>query len=211
MNPGESDLISGAHRHHPLGQVDPLSCASKLRQLCNLGAMELLELLNLPSSNFSMNPAGGLKLGLSAQFGDDVDFDNTRPARSVTWLPSVQFRLGRHLDVNTSFEDSRLWIKDGRLYDARLAQTRIVYQFNVRTFVRAIIQYQDIERDPSLYLFDVDSRQRNLFGQFLFSYKINPQTVLFTGYTNSQVGAFGIPLTQTDRTFFLKIGYALLF
>jgi hypothetical protein len=161
--------------------------------------------------NFSINPAGGLKLGLSAQFGDDVDFDNTRPARSVTWLPSVQFRLGQHLDVNTSYEDSRLWVAGGQLYDARLGQTRIVYQFNVRTFVRAIIQYQDIERDPSLYLFPVDSRQRNLFGQFLFSYKINPQTVLFTGYTNTQLGAFGIPLTQTDRSFFLKIGYALLF
>lgn len=161
--------------------------------------------------NFSILPTGGLKLGLSAQFGDDIDFDNTRAARSVTWLPSVQIRLGQHLNVNASYEDSRLWVAAGRLFDARLGQTRVIYQFNVRTFIRAIIQYQDIERDPSLYLFPVDSRQRNLFGQFLFSYKINPQTVLFTGYTNSQLGAFGIPLTQTDRSFFLKIGYALLF
>jgi hypothetical protein len=161
--------------------------------------------------NFAMSPTGGLRFGLSAQFGDDIDFDNTRPARSVTWLPSVQIRLGQHLNVTGSYQDSRLWVKGGELFDARLAQTRIVYQFNVRTFVRAIIQYQDLELNPSLYLFPVDSRQRNLFGQFLFSYKINPQTVLFTGYTNTQVGQFRTPLTQTDRSFFLKIGYALLF
>ncbi|MEA2603264.1 MAG: hypothetical protein QOF89_4256 [Acidobacteriota bacterium] len=161
--------------------------------------------------NFAITPTGGLRLGLSAQFGDDIDFDNSRPARSVTWLPSIGIRLGQHLNVNASYQDARLWVADGQLFDARLAQTRIVYQFNVRTFVRAIVQYQDIERDPSLYLFPVGSRRRDLFGQFLFSYKINPQTVLFTGYTNTQLGRFGIPLTQTDRTFFLKIGYALLF
>jgi hypothetical protein len=161
--------------------------------------------------NFSINPTGGLRFGISAQFGDDIDFDNTRAARSVTWLPSVGIRLGQHLNVNASYQDSRLWVADGRLFDARLAQGRIIYQFNVRTFVRAIIQYQDLELDPSLYLFPVESRQRDLFGQFLFAYKINPQTVLFTGYTNTQAGEFRTPLTQTNRSFFLKIGYALLF
>jgi hypothetical protein len=161
--------------------------------------------------NFAITPTGGLRLGLSAQFGDDIDFENSRPARSVTWLPSIGIRLGQHLNVNASYQYARLWIADGELFDARLAQTRIVYQFNVRTFVRAIIQHQDLKLDESLYLFPVDSRQRDLFGQFLFAYKINPQTVLFTGYTNEQAGLFRIPLTQTNRSFFLKIGYALLF
>jgi len=161
--------------------------------------------------NFTINPTGGLKFGLAAQFGDDIDFDNTRPAKSVIWLPSAQIRLGEHLNVTGSYENFRLRVDGGQLFEAQLAQSRIIYQFNVRTFVRAIIQYQDISRDPSLYLFPVDRDERNLFGQFLFSYKINPQTVLFTGYTNSRLGLQGIPLTQTDRSFFLKIGYALLF
>jgi hypothetical protein len=161
--------------------------------------------------NFTINPTGGLKFGLAAQFGDDIDFDNARPARSVTWLPSAQIRLGPHLNMTASYEDEKLRVAGGQLFDAQLAQTRIVYQFNVRTFVRAIIQYQDISRDPALYLFPVQSRERDLFGQFLFSYKINPQTVLFTGYTNTRLGLFGIPLTQTDRSFFIKLGYALLY
>ncbi len=161
--------------------------------------------------NFTINPTGGLKLGLSAQFGDDIDFDNTRAARSVIWLPSAQIRLGQHLQLTASYEDEKLRVAGGQLFDAQLAQTRIVYQFNVRTFVRAIIQYQDILRDPSLYTFNVQRREKDLFGQLLISYKINPQTVLFTGYTDSRLGLYGIPLTQTDRSFFLKIGYAFLY
>jgi hypothetical protein len=161
--------------------------------------------------NFTINPTGGLKLGLSTQFGDDIDFDNTRPARSVIWLPSAQVRLGQHLQVTASYEDEKLRVAGGQLFDAQLAQARIVYQFNVRTFVRAIVQYQDILRDPNLYTFDVQRREKDLFGQLLISYKINPQTVLFTGYTDTRLGLFGIPLTQTDRSFFLKIGYAFLY
>ncbi len=161
--------------------------------------------------NFTFNPTGGLKLGLSTQFGDDIDFDNTRPARSVTWLPSAQVRLGPHLQVTASYEDEKLRVTGGQLFDAQLAQARIVYQLNVRTFVRAIIQFQDLDKNPDLYTFPVRARERDLFGQFLYSYKINPQTVLFTGYTNTRLGLFGIPLEQTDRSFFVKIGYALLY
>ncbi len=47
-----------------------------------------------------------------------------------------------------------------------------------------------------------------VFTQFLFSYKINPQTVLFLGYSDNSLGMQGIDITRTDRTFFLKIGYA---
>ena len=161
--------------------------------------------------HFTIYPTGGIKLGLVGQFGDDIDLENIRPARSVTLLPSVQLRLGPHLNINASYEDARLRVTGGQLFDAQLAQARIIYQFNVRTFVRAIIQYQDIERNQGLYLFPVDHRDSNLFGQFLVSYKINPQTVLFAGYTDTRAGVFQIPLTQTDRTFFIKLGYALLY
>jgi hypothetical protein len=88
---------------------------------------------------------------------------------------------------------------------------KLIYQFNVRTFVRAIVQYQDLQRNPELYFRPVRPKQDDLFGQFLFSYKLNPQTVLFAGYTDSRLGFQNVDLAQTDRTFFLKVGYALLF
>jgi hypothetical protein len=47
-----------------------------------------------------------------------------------------------------------------------------------------------------------------VFTQILFSYKLNPQTVLFLGYSDNYFGETGIDITQTDRTFFVKLGYA---
>ena len=60
------------------------------------------------------------------------------------------------------------------------------------------------------YSAPVQPKTRTLFSQFLYSYKLNPQTVLFLGYSDNRLGQEGIALTRTDRTFFLKIGYAWL-
>ena len=49
-----------------------------------------------------------------------------------------------------------------------------------------------------------------LFTQFLFSYKINPQTVFYVGYSDSSFGDDRVDLRRADRTLFLKVGYAWL-
>jgi hypothetical protein len=167
--------------------------------------------LDQQTFDFVMNPTGDLSFELYGQLGDNIDFENTRKARVVSLQPSAELRLGRHLNLNLSYQDQKLRVPGGQLYDAQLAQTRIIYQFNIRTFVRAIFQYTDIGKNPTLYLAPVDRRSKNLFTQLLFSYKINPQTVLFTGYSDTRLGVDVIQLTQTDRTFFVKLGYALLY
>ena len=78
----------------------------------------------------------------------------------------------------------------------------------VITFFVSISQYFTVDRAAELYTFEVDAEEENLFNQFLFSYKINPQTVLFAGYSDSSFGTDSIDLTRADRTVFLKIGYA---
>ena len=50
--------------------------------------------------------------------------------------------------------------------------------------------------------------KQTLFTQFLFSFKLNPQTVFFLGYSDNYFGMNGLDITQSDRTFFVKIGYA---
>jgi hypothetical protein len=42
----------------------------------------------------------------------------------------------------------------------------------------------------------------------LFSYKVNPQTVAFLGYSDNAQGTGSLALTRADRTFFVKLGYA---
>jgi hypothetical protein len=59
-----------------------------------------------------------------------------------------------------------------------------------------------------MYGSPVDARSRHVFAQFLFSYKLNPQTVLFLGYSDNSAAASSASLVRADRTFFMKIGYA---
>ena len=61
----------------------------------------------------------------------------------------------------------------------------MIYNIDTRCFLRAIVQYRDVGRDPAMYGSPVDARSRDVFAQFLFSYKLNPQTVLFLGYSDN--------------------------
>jgi hypothetical protein len=75
-----------------------------------------------------------------------------------------------------------------------------------------VTQYFDLERDPALYTFPTEEHASDLFNQLLFSYKVNPQTVLFLGYSDNYRGEERAidRLPQTNRTLFLKVGYALV-
>jgi hypothetical protein len=121
-----------------------------------------------------------------------------------------QYNVGRHLYVSFDHVFERLKVDAGRLYSANLSNLRMVYQFNRRIFLRAILQYANYNYNTSLYSITIDPLFRHLFSQFLFSYKINPRTVLFLGYSDDHYGYLDIPLTTSNRTFFLKIGYALV-
>jgi hypothetical protein len=162
------------------------------------------------SGYLEMKPRGGLWYWLYWEAGDAIDYANARAASSVLLNPSLEVALGRHLNLNLNHTYESLTLKGDRVYLANLLQARLIYNFNVRCFLRAIVQYSDIQYNPALYSFPVEAREKGLFTQLLFSYKINPQTVLFLGYTDSGIGTANIDLTRAGRTFFLKIGYALV-
>jgi hypothetical protein len=157
-----------------------------------------------------MQPKGGLKYFIFTSYGDTIDYTNSRQARSILINPGVEIGLGRHLNINLNHIFEHLSLKGEKIYTVNLFQARLLYNFNVRTFIRAIIQYMDINRNISMYSFPLEPVTRTMFTQLLFSYKINPRTVLFVGYSDNHLGMKGIDLTRTDRTFFLKIGYALV-
>ncbi|MCP5102015.1 MAG: carbohydrate binding family 9 domain-containing protein, partial [bacterium] len=157
-----------------------------------------------------MKPVGGLRYTIYSAFGDAIDYTNSRPAKSLLLNPSVEFGIGKHLNLNVNHLFERLSLDGEKIYTANLLQAKLIYNFNVRTFARVILQYTDINRNPDLYPDSVEPETNAFFTQFLFSYKINPQTVLFLGYSDNQLGFRGIDITRTDRTFFLKLGYALV-
>jgi hypothetical protein len=155
-----------------------------------------------------MKPIGGLRINAILQYGDTIDYSNARQAIGTNFLPSLEFSLGRHININLQHAYQRLSLKGDKIFTANLSQAKLIYNFNVRTFVRVIVQYLDVARNPDLYLFPIPDKTQTIFTQFLFSYKLNPQTVLFIGYSDNYLGMTNIDVTQTNRTFFVKLGYA---
>jgi hypothetical protein len=164
---------------------------------------------------FEIRPTGDFAFFLSAVTGKTIDVVNGQQADVLRIDPSVELSLARRFNVSLSHGLQRLDVDRGRLFDANLTQARLVYHFNIRTFARAIVQYTDVDRNVAAYDVPITERSKQLFTQLLFSYKVNPQTVFLAGYSDNAVGFkeddLNVDLTKTDRTVFVKVGYAWLF
>ncbi|MBL8143164.1 MAG: carbohydrate binding family 9 domain-containing protein [Acidobacteria bacterium] len=155
-----------------------------------------------------MRPSGALAFGASGTIGTTIDVANGRQANVVRFTPEVEFSLARRVNGSLSHNFQRLTVDAGRLFTANLSEARVLYHFDRRTFLRTIVQYTHVDRDVRHYTFAIAPESSRLFTQVLFSFKLNPQTVLLAGYSDNHAGARGIDLTQTNRTFFMKLGYA---
>lgn len=154
-------------------------------------------------------PTGSLKLSMSARLDTQaIDFAHTRPGDQLQLNPRIGYRFGKHLQTSLDYDWRQFDIDEGNLFRGSLAQSRLVYQFNRRSFLRLISQHTTIDRNVELHEAEVAAEVERLFNQLLFSYKVNPQTVLFVGYSDTRDAVDGAPLERQDRSLFLKLGYA---
>jgi hypothetical protein len=156
-------------------------------------------------------PTSRSTVSTQVRWGGDIDVTNNQAADFVTLTQTLDLRLGRRFQGHLDWIHQTFDVRGGRLFTVDLAQSRMLYHFNNRSFVRAILQYEWLERDPDLYPNTTVRREtEDLLSQLLFSYRLNAQTVFLVGYSDIHTGFDQVSLTQTDRTVFLKIGYALL-
>lgn len=155
-----------------------------------------------------MSPNGDCHFGVNFLVGDRIDYANLRLGKRLRLSGNVGYNFGLHLRLSVNHVFERMRVSDARLYTANISRASVIYQFNTRTFFRSILQYVDYNYNVANYTFDIDPEFKHLFAQWLFSYKINPQTVLFIGYSDNYLGNQNFNLTQSDRTFFVKLGYA---
>lgn len=156
----------------------------------------------------SFRPTSSLRLGFEVEKGDGIDFEEVRPGDALELEASLGFSIGRHFVGNIFHTREELDVEGGNLFTADLNEIRLVYQFNTRSFVRLITQYAQIERDPSLYADPVEPYTDELFGQFLFSYRLDARTALWAGYTANYLDEFDAGLTETGNSIFFKLSYA---
>jgi hypothetical protein len=153
-------------------------------------------------------PTSYLSVGLDVEKGDAIDFDEVRPADELVIFPRIRLTPGRHFEADLRATRQRLDVEGGTLFTADLIELRLVYQINSRALVRAIVQFQEIERDPELHSEPVEPTTDELFGQLLFSYKLDARTAVWVGYTGNYLDEANSGLTETGNTLFFKLSYA---
>jgi len=156
-----------------------------------------------------IKPWAGVEMEVELDYGDSSDFVNTRPGRALSIAPQLDLWIGKHFQASLRHNFEKMDVYGKRLYRTNLSDLRFTYQFNIRSFLRVTIQYSDTERNQSLYNIDVGGRSKDLTSQILYSYKINPQTRFFIGYSDTglQNDVLG-EIRTTNRTLFTKFSYA---
>lgn len=163
--------------------------------------------------NFRSAPSGTWSTSVDANVGDVVDFANARLGYERRISPKLTLRIGRRVEAEMQHTWQSLSNQGDRVFTANLSQLRTVYNFSVRSFVRAIVQYRSTERNPAQYTSVVDRNSDGFLTQLLYAYKLNPQTVFFLGMSQDGSGFTDMdrvrePLAVQGRTVFLKLGYA---
>jgi len=155
--------------------------------------------LNQTSLDFELQPSGAVKLALSGRFGNEIDSFNTQKGELLRLKPGVELKLGRRLKLDLGHSYQRLNVLQGRLFRENLIELRGWYHFNVRTLVRVITQFRSIDRNLTLFPIPLPAQEQNLFVEFLGSYKLNPRTVFFVGYSGNALRLEHSSLFLSDR------------
>ncbi len=156
-------------------------------------------------------PAKWVNFNLWSVFGNRIDYDNARPGKGLQLGISTTLKIGPRLSVNLDHYYEHLDVEGGRLYTANREYVKLMYHFNERIFIRTILQYANYKKEPSLYIDEVAPEEQELLSQVLLSYKINPHTAFYIGYSDKYYGNTYTDMDQTNRNFFAKIGYAWMF
>lgn len=161
--------------------------------------------------NAQWRPRSGVSFWFESRIGEQIDYANAQVGDMVRLKPQIDWNVTRRLLMRLRHTSERLKSQAGaELFDAKLTDLRLTWQFNLRSFVRLTLQRQHVERNVALYRDPSTARETStLASQVLYSYKLNPQTVLFAGYADNRIDPERSGrLLRTDRTLFLKIGYA---
>jgi len=158
-------------------------------------------------------PIGPLELNASIQRSEQIDYANSRLGDQRRESLRANWNVNRRLSIRASRNYSTLDTQEGpEIFAAVLDDLRVTWQFNVRSFIRLTMQRQEVDRNLAVWNNPfVDAHNVDMGSQFLYSYKLNPQTVVYAGYSDTHVENDDLlTLTKTSRTFFLKFSYAWL-
>lgn len=161
-------------------------------------------------------PISGLKLNIRLNTGDTIDFVNSELGKSKRISPGMEWQANQNILVRLNFSKQWFDLDTGELFNASATNFRFTYLFNERSSLRFTLQKLNIQKNPVLYDSYLDDSVDNeipkfisLATQLLYSYKVNPQTLFFAGYSDNGFQNDEMAhIEKENRSVFMKFSYA---
>lgn len=160
-----------------------------------------------------VSPAAGMMFFAFWQHGSALDLTNNRLSDQNRVELEGRYSFSRHLELSLRHNLTTMDYLSARVFTANLTDMRLTYQFSNRSALRLVLLYTDLQRELQNYQpqwqSTLDARSRQLNKQLLYSYKVNPQTVFFIGYSDGSLQDDELSrITPSERSAFLKFSYA---
>lgn len=155
-------------------------------------------------------PIRDIRFLLYAQYGSKIDYSNAQLGTMVRVEPEMTWDINDHWQVQLEHSYSYLDNEQNeRVYTVNLTDLRVYYKFNMRSMLKLVLQFKDIDRDRDAYFSNVSEINRDFASQLVYSYKINSQTLFYLGYSDKGYQDDSLKELERDqRTFFTKLSYA---
>jgi len=162
-----------------------------------------------------VTPISGLRLEVFSRFGSQIDFSNTRLGHIFAVVPTVTWDVNQHLRIRLNHDHTLLNVDSKRLFTADQSDVRFSYQFDMRSKLKLVLQYTNIKRDLTVYKQEyvntnkLNKNYSSFATQLIYSYKVNPQTLFFVGYSDGGFQNDDLSRLERDkRSVFTKFSYA---
>ncbi|MBH0079062.1 carbohydrate binding family 9 domain-containing protein [Pseudoalteromonas sp. NZS11] len=155
-------------------------------------------------------PTKDLKLSLYIEYASRIDYANEQLGDAFDTQTQVVWDINDHWQLDVKHNYSQLDNPQGkRVFTANLVDFRLHYKFSMRSILKLILQFEDIDRDENAYFYQVSQINKDYGSQLVYSYKINAQTLFYLGYSDRGYQDDSLKNIERDqRTFFTKVSYA---
>jgi len=164
------------------------------------------------SFNANINPFNGFAIDFWGNFGDRIDYANDRLGDYTQLGVWLGYNITRNLELSTRLIDASLHHNlGGKIFNQSISDIKLNYQFNMQSGLRLTVQNSKVTRNLDLYDNPDDYQSESKYSalQLLYSYKLNPQTVIFAGYSDAGFADDTFAeLKKSTRSVFLKFSYA---
>lgn len=156
-----------------------------------------------------IQPSGGLFFWSDFYIGDKIDYANNQLGKGYNASFGTTWDISRNIEIDITQEINYLEVNGTELFTAKLTDVRLKYKFNEKSFLRLTLIYNNTDKNSDNYNDDIYRKNKSIGNQLLYSYQVNPQTVVFLGYSDYNFSDdIQSKWYKSDKTLFAKFSYA---